>query len=84
MAGGTAGVKGIRQSSRAKKMAGTEEKSASIITKNGKTVTLTDDEYKTLTNKNIEIVDCFHVGSTDLDVLELSKKYNCILNTKKI
>ena len=35
-------------------------------------------------NKNTEIVDCFHVGCLDLDVLELSKKYNCILNTKKI
>ena len=41
-------------------------------------------EYVKLINKNIEIVDCFHIGNPDLDVLELSKKYNCILNTKKI
>ena len=34
-------------------------------------------------NKNTEIVDCFHIGSQDINVSELSKKYNCILNTKK-
>lgn len=35
-------------------------------------------------NKNTEIVDCFHIGSQDINASELSKKYNCILNTKKI
>ncbi len=35
-------------------------------------------------NQSTEIVDCFHIGSPDLDISELSKKYNCILNTKKI
>ena len=34
-------------------------------------------------NKNTEIVDCFHIGSQDINASELSKKYNCILNTKK-
>ena len=47
-------------------------------------IKLINKKLEKIINKNIEIVDCFHVGSADLDVLELSKKYNCILNTKKI
>lgn len=34
--------------------------------------------------KNIEIVECFHVGDSDVDISELSQKYENILNTKKI
>lgn len=47
-------------------------------------IKLINNKLEKIINKNTEIVDCFHIGSTDLDVLELSKKYNCILNTKKI
>ena len=47
-------------------------------------IKLINKKLERIINKNIEIVDCFHVGSVDLDVLELSRKYNCILNTKKI
>lgn len=35
-------------------------------------------------NKDIEIVDCFHIGSPDMDISEISKKYKCILNTRRI
>lgn len=34
--------------------------------------------------KNIEILECFHVGDSDVDISELSKKYENVLNTKKI
>ena len=47
-------------------------------------IKLINKKLEKIINKNIEIVDCFHIGNPDLDVLELSKKYNCILNTKKI
>ena len=47
-------------------------------------IELINKKIEGIINQNIEIIDCFHIGSTDLDVLELSKKYNCILNTKKI
>ena len=47
-------------------------------------IELINKKLERIINKNIEIVDCFHIGNPDLDVLELSKKYNCILNTKKI
>lgn len=47
-------------------------------------IKLINKKLERIINKNIEIVDCFHIGNPDLDVLELSKKYNCILNTKKI
>ena len=47
-------------------------------------IKLINKKLERIINKNIEIVDCFQIGNTDLDVLELSKKYNCILNTQKI
>ena len=34
--------------------------------------------------KNIEIVECFHVGDSDVDISELSQKYENVLNTKKL
>ena len=34
--------------------------------------------------KNIKLVECFHVGDSDVDISELSQKYENILNTKKI
>ena len=34
--------------------------------------------------KNVEIVECFHVGDSDVDISELSQKYENVLNTKKI
>ena len=47
-------------------------------------IKLINKKLERIINKNIEIVDCFHIGNPDLDVLKLSKKYNCILNKKKI
>ena len=34
--------------------------------------------------KNVEIVECFHVGDSEVDISELSQKYENILNTQKI
>lgn len=34
--------------------------------------------------KYVEIVECFHVGDTDVDISDLSQKYENILNTQKI
>ena len=34
--------------------------------------------------KNVEIVECFHIGDSDVDISELSQKYKNVLNTKKI
>ena len=34
--------------------------------------------------KNVELVECFHVGDSDVDISELSQKYENVLNTKKI
>jgi len=34
--------------------------------------------------KNIEIIECFHIGDSDVDISELSQKYENVLNTKKI
>ena len=47
-------------------------------------IKIINNKLEKIINKNIEIVDCFHIGNPDVDVLELSKKYKCILNTKKI
>ncbi len=34
--------------------------------------------------KNVEIVECFHIGDSAVDISELSQKYENVLNTKKI
>ena len=41
-------------------------------------------DNKELFNTIIEIVECFHVGDSDVDISELSQKYENVLNTKKI
>ena len=61
-----------------------DNKLSIIINGSYEYIKLINKKLERIINKNIEIVDCFHIGSPDLDVLELSKKYNCILNTKKI
>lgn len=61
-----------------------DNKLSIIINGSYEYIKLVNKKLERIFNKNIEIVDCFHVGSVDLDVLELSRKYNCILNTKKI
>lgn len=61
-----------------------DNKLSIIINGSYEYIKLINKKLERIINKNIEIVDCFHIGNPDLDVLELSKKYNCILNTKKI
>lgn len=51
--GGVSSVRALRQSSNAKKMRGTESSSAEVTTKKGRQIKLTDEEYKTLTNKDV-------------------------------
>ena len=43
-----------------------------------------NNRIKEFRNKELEIVDCYHVGDSDVDILEISKKYNSVLNTQKI
>ena len=61
-----------------------DNKLSIIINGSYEYIKLINKKLERIINKNIEIVDCFHIGNPDLDVLELSKKSNCILNTKKI
>jgi hypothetical protein len=35
-------------------------------------------------NKKINIIDCFHVDDTNVNIDEISQKYKYILNTRKI
>ena len=37
-----------------------------------------------LINKNIETIDCFHIGDLNVDISEISQEYKTILNTRKI
>lgn len=43
-----------------------------------------NNRIKEFRSKELEIVDCYHVGDSDVDILEISKKYNSVLNTQKI
>lgn len=47
-------------------------------------IELINKKLEGIVNKETEIVDCFHIESSNIDILELSKKYKCILNTKKL
>ena len=62
-----------------------EEKNFNIII-NGSLnyINLITKKLEEITNKYIEIVHCFHIGDLDVDITEISKKYNVILNTKKL
>ena len=37
-----------------------------------------------ISNKEIEIIDCYHIGDKDVDILNIQKQYKKILNTQKI
>lgn len=43
-----------------------------------------NNRLRNIINKEINIIDCFHIGDINVDIDELSKNYHCILNTKKI
>lgn len=43
-----------------------------------------NNRLKEIRNKEIKVVDCYHVGDSDVNILEISKKYNSVLNTQKI
>ncbi len=47
-------------------------------------IKFTNKKIKEIMNKDIEIVDCFHIGDSDVDVSRISQEYKTILNTKKI
>lgn len=47
-------------------------------------IEFTNKKIKEIINKDIEIVDCFHIGDLNVDVSEISQKYKTILNTRKI
>lgn len=36
-----------------------------------------------LNNKNVKIIDCFHIGDRNVDIENLSKNYDYVLNTRK-
>ena len=41
-------------------------------------------KIKEVLRRDIEIVDCIHVLDSDIEITEISKKYDKILNTQKI
>lgn len=43
-----------------------------------------NNKIKEIKNKELKVVDCYHVGDSNVDIYEISKKYNVILNTQKI
>lgn len=47
-------------------------------------IKLINNKIKRIVNKNTEIIDCFHIGDSNVDVSEISQEYKTILNTKKI
>ena len=64
------------------------------ITKDKKNIIIINGKYEyindinkslnEITYKNINIVDCYHIGEADIDINVLSKNYKYILNTKKL
>ena len=43
-----------------------------------------NNKIKEFVKRDIEIVDCIHIEDSDLNMTEVSKKYESILNTQKI
>ena len=47
-------------------------------------IELVNKKIKEVLKRDIEIVDCIHVMESNLDITEISKKYEKVLNTQKI
>lgn len=60
------------------------EKIIAIINGNTEYIKSINEEIKSFAKKDIEIIDCFHVGDRDVDINELKSSYKNILNTKRI
>ena len=43
-----------------------------------------NNKIKEIVKRNIEIVDCIHIGDSDFNMTEISKKYESILNTQRL
>ena len=61
-----------------------DEKLIIIINGSFNYIKLINNKISTIINKNIEIIDCFHIGDLNVDISEISQEYKTILNTRKI
>ena len=43
-----------------------------------------NNKIKEIVKRDIEIVDCIHIGDSDFNMTEISKKYESILNTQRL
>lgn len=61
-----------------------EQKTNIVINGDYEYIKNVNNYIKTYINKKSTIIDCFHVGDINVNIDELSKQYECILNTKKV
>lgn len=47
-------------------------------------IELVNNKIREFVKKDVEVVDCIHIGDTDIDITDISKKYEKILNTQKL
>ena len=63
----------------------TKDKNVNIIVNGSYNyIELINNKIKEFVKRDIEIVDCIHIEDSNLNMLEISKKYESILNTKKL
>ena len=55
-----------------------------IINGSNNYIELVNKKIKEVLRRDIEIVDCIHILDSDIEITEISKKYEKILNTQKI
>lgn len=55
-----------------------------IINGSSNYIELVNKKIKEVLRRDIEIVDCIHILDSDIEITEISKKYEKILNTQKI
>ena len=55
-----------------------------IINGSNKYIKNINKKLKEGVNRDIEIIDCFHLEDKEVDIEEISKNYESVLNTKKI
>lgn len=60
------------------------QKNVIIINGSNNYINNVNKKIKDFFNKDIEIVDCFHIEDQEIDVGEISREYKNILNTQKI
>ena len=60
------------------------DKNIIILNGNVKFIKEKNDEIKRMNLKNVDVIDCYNINKFNVDISEIKKEYDGVLNTKNI